>query len=402
MYKFALVCVVFLGCGKSDDKVSPETHAPKAGGEEPNIETLGSPKIDAAAAAAKAKAGEPNVPSLSAEERAAYKKYLRAGRKLAKSEKWSEASAEFERALKVIPEDGRALSELGWTAFKAGSFERALVANRLSVRRTRDPKLKAASLYNLGRVFEAKDNAQEAAQSYRESIALRPNKSVTSRLETLQMKPTEPAAFCAAPMATEKVCECLSKAEGFEEEMEWGCTMKETSGGAAVVELAGNAETQTYYLAKRAKGWELFGEGMPTMSGMNGVNESFRANIEVRTVGERKVLWVHTFFERTDYDMGINEAEESSAEEIEVCIVPLVEDEKIVCPHVFPYASSYSRGLVEEELGYDPEGELDGKPEAGARQWTVTMTDKGVVQVALVRGHLEDGEQQRIGSHPLF
>jgi tetratricopeptide (TPR) repeat protein len=81
--------------------------------------------------------------------------------------------------------DARALSELGWAAFKAGDYDRALSANRDSVKAATEPRVKAASLYNLGRVAEACGDKPAAVGYYLQSIRLRPNDAVAARLKAL-------------------------------------------------------------------------------------------------------------------------------------------------------------------------------------------------------------------------
>lgn len=54
-----------------------------------------------------------------------YRGHLLEGRALQKAEKWDESVVEFEKALLLVKVDARALSELGWSAFKAGDFKKS-------------------------------------------------------------------------------------------------------------------------------------------------------------------------------------------------------------------------------------------------------------------------------------
>src|SRR2546423_725848 len=103
---------------------------------------------------AEAKPKKATKPPPSVEQRAAYKQHMKAGWKAQKDEKWADAVPEFESAAKAIDGDQRALSELGFSAMNAGDFPKARKADLEAVRVAVDPKVKAASLYNLGVVQE--------------------------------------------------------------------------------------------------------------------------------------------------------------------------------------------------------------------------------------------------------
>lgn len=123
---------------------------------------------------------------------AAYRDALRRGRQLTAAKQYAEAGAAFRAALAAVPDDARALSELSWTLYLAKDPAakdvalQAVAAGRNNV--------KAASLYNLGRILEDAGAGGEAANAYRASLAMRPNKTVADRLAAL-----DPAA---APLAT--------------------------------------------------------------------------------------------------------------------------------------------------------------------------------------------------------
>lgn len=125
---------------------------------------------------------------------AAYRDALALGRKLTAGKQYAEAAAAFQTALSAVPEDARALSELSWALFLGKDLDKAKPAAELAVRLGRN-NVKAASLYNLGRILEAEDAGPEAANAYRESLALRPNKTVAERLAKL-----DPSASAAAAL----------------------------------------------------------------------------------------------------------------------------------------------------------------------------------------------------------
>jgi Tetratricopeptide repeat len=128
-----------------------------------------------------------------------YRAALKAGRAKLKQNDAKGAVASFEAALKAVPDDARALSELGWAAFKAGDLAKARQATDRSIASAGDAKLRAASLYNLGRILEAEGKKPEAIEPYRRSLALRPNATVRDRLVALDpaAKPDEPIAPAA-------------------------------------------------------------------------------------------------------------------------------------------------------------------------------------------------------------
>jgi tetratricopeptide (TPR) repeat protein len=140
-----------------------------------------------------------------------YHRALERGRQAARRGDQPAAIAAFEEALAARPEDARALGELGWAAFKLGELLRAEDATRRSIARAADPRLRAASLYNLGRILEDRRLPDEARAAYEESLRLRPNGTVRERLAALGAGADDtagapplagpyasPAAYCAA------------------------------------------------------------------------------------------------------------------------------------------------------------------------------------------------------------
>jgi tetratricopeptide (TPR) repeat protein len=110
------------------------------------------------------------------------------GRQLVKKADYAGAVRAFQEAVTAAPEDATALSELGLAAFKANDLKLAEQASRKSVTLATSPPLRAASLYNLGRVQEARGEKVAAIDSYRRSLEDRPNKIVRERLLGLDPK----------------------------------------------------------------------------------------------------------------------------------------------------------------------------------------------------------------------
>lgn len=110
---------------------------------------------------------------------------LDAGRRLSRAKEWSAALAAFDRALAVMPDDARVLSEVGWAAFQANELTRAEAANARALANANEPLVRAPILYNAGRVAEARGRPDAARKAYRESLALRDNAEVKKRLAGL-------------------------------------------------------------------------------------------------------------------------------------------------------------------------------------------------------------------------
>jgi hypothetical protein len=146
--------------------------------EPPKVVDAGAP-IEAAAPVPR-DAGPP-----APDARATALKDLDEGRKLSRAKDWSKALNAFDRALKVMPEDPRINSEVGWAAFQANRLDRAEEANARALANAKDPLVRAPILYNVGRVAEARGKPAAAKRAYRESLALRKNAEVKRRLDAL-------------------------------------------------------------------------------------------------------------------------------------------------------------------------------------------------------------------------
>ena len=158
---------------------------------------------------------------------------MRRGRALARKGDHGAAARAFAEALEAAPGDARAASELGWAAFRAADLARARTATLESIAGTAEPAVRAASLYNLGRIEEAEGRKDRAAQAYRDSLALRPNPTVRARL--VAVAPDTPpdqalvatkldgphrslAAWCAAYVAANPDEPCSPDQGMFEEQ----------------------------------------------------------------------------------------------------------------------------------------------------------------------------------------
>lgn len=127
------------------------------------------------------------------EVRAQFLSHLKKGRKLVQSKNYKAGIEELDKARALDPNNAVILSEIGFAAMLSDDLALAKEANEASVRFARQDKLKAASLYNLGRVAEKQSDNQAAIDYYRRSLALRPNDTVQKRLAALT-DDTTPAA----------------------------------------------------------------------------------------------------------------------------------------------------------------------------------------------------------------
>jgi hypothetical protein len=138
------------------------------------------------------------TPSPAADVRAAtptpsYEPAMAEGREAFTKQDYAAAVVAFERALVATPDDPRALSELGWAALHAGDLA---LAERVLVRATEqggEPRIAAASFYNLGRVREAQGRMSDAAALYERSLGLRDARTVRARLGQLALAPAKAA-----------------------------------------------------------------------------------------------------------------------------------------------------------------------------------------------------------------
>lgn len=363
----------------------------------------------------RAKRPEPIPP----EKRREYLKHLRAGRAHAKGKRWGEAVTEFEAALAAVPLDDRALSELGWAAFQAGDHEKAEKANADSVRVSSQPDLKAASLYNLGRVAEERGDRDRAAALYADSLVLRPSKAVVKRLVALGKPAPKPDATsvrgeetpCTAPVeGPDLVCDCLKKMEAFEEDFAIECTIGSV-GDADDLRMASvtvGLGSHEFFLAQKGdKGWRVIGElGDLYEGGVAGVfNEREEVKAEEKTIGGARILWYEWREIGHDSDMGIDE--EDSHEHVTVALAVLggAKEEPGVRMHI-PLVRVYDRdrmGLAEErDLADMKDLQTPGLPIHREARLKVDIGEDGMVKVVLVRGKADDDTKAFLGSRRLF
>src|SRR4051812_43442479 len=109
---------------------------------------------------------------------------LRRGRALVARGRHAEAVAVLDAALRASPDDPVVLDELGVALREVGDLARAEAVCRAAAKAT-EPRVRAAALYNLGRVLERRRDTAAAIAAYQDSLQLRYTRSVRERLIAL-------------------------------------------------------------------------------------------------------------------------------------------------------------------------------------------------------------------------
>jgi tetratricopeptide (TPR) repeat protein len=135
-----------------------------------------------AAAAPRKVTGKQAATSTSVDDSAAA--LLRRGRALAARGRFAEAVAALDAALGKTPDDPLVLNELGVALRELGDLARAEAVCRDAAKAT-EPRVRAAALYNLGRVLEQRRDTAAAIAAYRDSLQLRHTRSARERLIAL-------------------------------------------------------------------------------------------------------------------------------------------------------------------------------------------------------------------------
>lgn len=393
---FVLAPLAVVACGKKSStpaagsgsgSAPPAAVAPAA----PATPAAPAKPVDPPPAAVKSK-----PTPLTKEARAEYRKRLQAGRTLAKAAKWPEAIAELEAALVAIPGDDRALAELSFAAMSAGDADKARKAGRQAVLAATEPKIKAAALYNLGRVEEAKA-PDKAAALYKESLALRPNAIVSKRLADLSVRgsfaPQPPP--CATPMPEAALCGCLvatvaEELDGADGQCEVAATA--VDGFKTVsYDTSGIGERNVMVAAKSAAGWSVVGVLAYVYNpGAFGISEEWSLDrVAEEKLGDRTIVRFESSKERHDSDMGVDEVETESSKDLMVC----VRDPKggaPTCPLDVTTEHTYVRdrlGLAEDgDLGDLSDLQTKGLPIRSETKLSVALGADGVAKVRVERG----------------
>jgi tetratricopeptide (TPR) repeat protein len=355
------------------------------------------------------------------QQRRAYRKGLFRGRALAGERRWGEAVTAFEAALVAIPGDPRALSELSWAAVQAGDYAKARGAAADSVRLARDPRVRAASLYNAGRAAEGLGDRTAALRAYALSLATRQSGVVAERLQALGRqrgdapRPDEPP--CREPHVLDELCLCLRKATaemaaGADPAFRPACQTEKVAAPTDVkvlrVDVSSN-EANYYVALQGAGGWSVVGDlGYLYRGGIAGVlNEMEVRKVEERKVGPARVLWIETEESHRDLDLAIDEVDHGSSRTVTLCAVAAPGRTAPLCQRGIAITSSRTR----ERLGEMKDDEIDedarrlmtpGLPVTNARELAVKIADDGTVSVTLVKGVADEETKKLLGPRRLW
>lgn len=412
---FAIATVIVAACNGRSSNGAP---APSAGSAQPVVPTLtGSAPVPTPVVAASGKADKPGKPSnpskpskppgvaITPEVRAAYLSNLQKGQKLAKAKQWKGAIAAFEAALQALPGDDRALSELSFAALSFGDFAKARDAGHRSVLAASSASVKAASLYNVGRVEEANGRLADAANLYRDSLALRNNKTVRERLAKVSKGDAAPDAdevLCSGAAMTEAaLCACIAKHAEFQG---GECTIEEVRDDFVVVNAAiSDAGESVRLLAIQSNGaYRVLAHiGDVYNPGMMGISEEWElGTVEQQQVGFHNVLRFVSTHTRNDNDLGINETESTLMELVTYCVV--APGAAARCPLQFTSRLAYTRELLFADQDVEPDLkklQTKGLPIHDEYALSAKLLPTGVVQLRTAKGN---PEPSLLGDRPLF
>jgi Flp pilus assembly protein TadD len=390
-----LVIALALACDRPADPAPAPTPTAPAKTEAKADEK----KAEVATPAKPATPTKPAAPTITKEQRAEYHAHLEEGRKLSKAGSWSEAMEEFDAALDVIPGDDRALGELSWAAFSSGDHAKARETAKAAALAATKPKVKAAALYNLGRAEEASGRIAEAKAAYTESIALRPNKTVSERLAALgKSTPTAPEMDCATPQIEPEVCACLMKSVA-EDDAPPECALEPTTNGdikLATYATSGVGEQRVVVVVKQPTGWSVAAELATVYNpGMAGINEELQiGGVTSRSLGSRTIVEITASKSRSDTDLGIDEIESEDSELLVVCVIGDATT-PTTCPLQLVTSHVYERdrlGMADEGEEIDKSLQTPGLPIRETTRIDVEYTDDGVAKLRATEGKVDADE----------
>lgn len=320
------------------------------------------------------------------------RKHMKAGWAAQRAKKWADATKEFEAALLVLDGDARALSELGWSAMNAGDYAKAKLADEAAIRAATDPKVKAASLFNLGLVQERLEDNDAAIRSFTESLALRPNQTVGTEAAKLGAKPgAPPPPFCPGKKS---VCDCLI------------AQFPDEAATCAPAELKSPVKTWSLYTLKSYKfestylvddHKEMLVELVSTDDHMRTTTTSTVDKLVVKKVGGHDVLWAEVSSDNEQEFM--SETDEDYSSTVETLVTACVVGDSKVKTKCLTAPSKYESTSGHDQLAGEGTPQ-DGKSTHTAAELSVTLGDDGMFMVKLVKGSLADTSV--VGPHKLF
>ena len=333
-----------------------------------------------------------------------YKQHMRAGWALQKDQKWAEAVPEFEKALAAIDSDPRGLSELGWSAMNAGDFGKARKADAEAVRVAIEPKVRAASLYNLGLVLEKTGDKNGALMSYLSSLQLRPNKTVADAVTRLGATPDAEQPLCKP---NQKPCDCVYAAAFGETRDGEEPQCEETTDPPVPVKTFHEYKvdqppwTWTYLLDEHQDLVAIVGGGVDRLR----VTEEIELEkAEVKTIAGHRVLWVQTKDTASEGYPNDEDAMDNTTYETTHVTLCVVGDDKT--PTRCPLRDVPIKQVMDKDRDYftdEAHAKDKGyKPEHTETVVDLTLGDDGTATVKLVEGASDPSLDKIMGPHKLW
>jgi hypothetical protein len=376
---------------------------------------------------AKAKAADGGTaPAITKAARVQFRRQFLRGRKLSAQKRWGEAVVAFEAALQAVPMNEQALTDLGWAAFQAGDLAKARAADQNAVRATTQPALRAAALYNLGRVEEAQGDRSAAARSYQQSLALRSHPAVEARLAAFgeartPARPESPLSvrlsgcWAKGALTLEAVCACLAREEVDDQELKQQpaselCQVTTAEKlpdtmRVATLQTSTTNEATDFLVVREGKGWRVMVPlGGTYNPGIAGISEELAVTaVSQGKVGGRAYVRIETSHHRYDSDMGIDEAESSGTASV-MLLFPARKPEERPVAVQFPVRYRYERYRLETEEVDDPElraMQTKGLPISEETVLDAKLGDDGKLRIRLVRGKADGEMREILGEHAL-
>lgn len=321
--------------------------------------------------------------------------HMKAGWIAQRAKKWSDATKEFEAALVDLGGDARAMSELGWSAMNAGDYAKAQKADEAAILTATDPKVKAASLFNLGLVQERLENKDAALRSMVESLALRPNQTVGEEAAKLGAKPgAPPPPFCPGD---KPICTCLL--DQFPEpdaKCEASTTVVSPIKGWTIYTAKSEMFTSTYLVDDHK---ELLAELTSEHDTMRSTATDKIDEMTVKTVGGHKVLWIQVTGDANSLSM--SETDEDDSTDHTVTITACAVGDAKIKTHCEWAPTKISTEHGSAKLDVDGNTH-DAKSSRTATELAVTLGADGVFDVVLTKGTLGNYPTALLGPHKLF
>lgn len=255
--------------------------------------TVRSIALSALLAAAPLAAADPTplAKPLSAEDQQRLRVARNEARAAEKQGDHAAAAAAYRKAIALQPDDDRLLSELSWQLFLAKDLARAEETARKAI--AIGGRARAASLYNLGRILEVKNDKAGAAKAYQESLATRPNRTVQQALS--RVDPTATAAQVSSVPVRAGTDDALApeelKAGGADKKCEIKAESRAAAGAIAKAQVVSCCEEyEACYQLVLHVGGKAFLKNLPMESG---VGSNLEVDAQLAVDGGYLVVSLH-------------------------------------------------------------------------------------------------------------